>query len=139
MAFNPVDYVMIETPHVKRKIMQLALELVKLERQKYQVHDDEVRNWYRSGDGRNGYRFPMCIHGSSLITDYDNICGGCEDGYTYFDYERDGREAIDRARRAVTEYFRRVDIALTLQGMGYDKPMPIIHWAEEALEPRNIR
>lgn len=131
--------VMIENPHVKRKIMKLALELLQLERAKYAAHEEEVRNWYRSGDGRNGYRFPVCIHGSSLITDYDNICGGCEDGYTYFEYERDAREAIDRARRAVKVYYDRVEIALTLQGMGYDKPMSIIKWAEEALDPRNIR
>lgn len=139
MTFNSLTDDVMQRPHTKRRVMKLALELLQLERAKYAAHDEERRNWYRSRYGRSGYKFPVCIHGSSLLTDYDNICGGCEDGYTYFDYERDGREAIDRARRAVHEYFRRVDIALTLQGMGYDKPMPIIRWAEEALDPRNIR
>lgn len=131
--------VMIETPYAKRRIMKLALKLLQAERKKYADFDEARRDWYRSGEGQAGYKFPYCIHGTSTITDYDNICGGCEDGYTYFDYERDARESIDRARRAYKEYLRRSDVALTLQGMGYDKPMPIIHWAHEALDPRNIR
>lgn len=27
-----------------------------------------------------GYRPPHCFHGTNLWTDYDNICGPCEDG-----------------------------------------------------------
>ena len=133
------DDVMIENPHMKRKIMALALKLLQLERAKYAAHDEERRDWYRSGDGRNGYRFPICIHGSSLITDYDNICGGCEDGYTYFEYERDARESIDRAKRAYTEYLKRYDLVLSIMGMGYDKPTPLAKWADEAIDIRKIR
>jgi hypothetical protein len=61
----------------------------------------EVDEWYRAGDGRSprwvtlpsgrqvnmggkGYSFPYCPHGKSLWTDYDNICGGCEDGYSVY-------------------------------------------------------
>lgn len=31
---------------------------------------------------RQGYRPHYCIHGTNQWTDYDNICGGCEDGVT---------------------------------------------------------
>lgn len=34
---------------------------------------------HRANLGGLGYAFPTCIHGSSLWTDYDNICGGCEE------------------------------------------------------------
>ena len=50
------------------------------------AYEEEVREWYQSGDGRSrsqggkGYAFPYCRHGMSLWTDYDNICGGCEAG-----------------------------------------------------------
>lgn len=50
------------------------------------AYEAEVRDWYENGDGRPvseggyGYTFPQCKHGSNLWTDYDNICGGCEDG-----------------------------------------------------------
>lgn len=29
---------------------------------------------------KEGFRPHYCIHGTNLWTDYDNICGGCEDG-----------------------------------------------------------
>jgi hypothetical protein len=73
-------------------------------------YDADVREWYVSGDGAapdwqragdqpwfsadfdnpdrminmggKGYRYPVCIHGTDLTTDYDNICGGCEEGAT---------------------------------------------------------
>lgn len=51
-------------------------------------YDAEVKDWYENGDGRpsseggRGYRFPHCIHGTSLWTDYDNICFGCEEPLT---------------------------------------------------------
>lgn len=66
------------------------------------AYEAEVRDWYENGDGRPakwetvldnkgypvgqenvgglGYAFPTCKHGTSLWVDYDNICGGCEDG-----------------------------------------------------------
>lgn len=49
-------------------------------------YEAAVKDWYENGDGRptseggRGYTYPECIHGSSRWTDYDNICGGCEDG-----------------------------------------------------------
>lgn len=62
-----------------------------------------VDDWYLNGDGRStadggrGYRFPHCPHGMSLWTDYDNICGPCEDGYT----------AVQRAQGVARERFLR--------------------------------
>ena len=38
--------------------------------------------------GGLGHRFPHCIHGSDLTTDYDNICGGCEDSLTIYEEAR---------------------------------------------------
>lgn len=34
--------------------------------------------------GGQGHTYPSCIHGMSRWTDYDNICGGCEDGDNVF-------------------------------------------------------
>jgi hypothetical protein len=106
-----------------------ALREVKAHRAAYA---EEVDAWYRSGDGRSpkwltevtpdgddvyqwnaggrGYTFPHCIHGKSRWTDYDNICGGCEDSLSVYDealslahtWFRDyqGRMATYRAARA---------------------------------------
>lgn len=48
-------------------------------RKRIAEYDAEVRDWYAENPG---YQFPQCIHGSSLVTDYDNICGWCEDSST---------------------------------------------------------
>ena len=36
-------------------------------------------------DRAEGHRQHYCIHGTNQWTDYDNICGGCEDGLTVWD------------------------------------------------------
>lgn len=70
-----------------RKFYRAALITV---RQWHQRYEDDVDDWYRNGDGRpsseggRGYRYPECIHGMSLWTDYDNICGGCEASLTVY-------------------------------------------------------
>lgn len=81
-----------------------AKGILKSLKARQKAYDEEVDDWYRAGDGRRpnwrtecvrnaegvclydhtvnyggmGHRFPQCIHGTSLWTDYDNICGGCE-------------------------------------------------------------
>lgn len=77
------------------------VELRKLKDAEREYRED-VAAWYRSGDGRSpkwyqgpdddrphnyggkGYAYPRCPHGSSRWTDYDNICGPCEDGYSVY-------------------------------------------------------
>lgn len=59
---------------------------------------------------QSGFRPHYCIHGTNLWTDYDNICGGCEDGsFTEHSTPREVRayarmlaegEAAHEARRA---------------------------------------
>src|SRR4051812_25868549 len=85
-----------------RRIALAELKELKAREAEYR---QERADWYRNGDGRSprwitknypdgrtrrvnmggkGYSFPYCEHGSSLWTDYDNICGGCEDGYSVY-------------------------------------------------------
>jgi hypothetical protein len=88
---------------VYRHFYRAALQRIVAAEQAYR---EEVDAWYTTGDGRpsseggRGYTFPHCIHGSSRWTDYDNICGGCEDGYGAAEM------AIGEAR---TAYIRFVD------------------------------
>lgn len=51
----------------------------------YHEHRDDCVGWeftHRANLGGKSYAFPRCPHGTSPWTDYDNICGGCEDGST---------------------------------------------------------
>jgi hypothetical protein len=98
----------------------MLAELRKLKKAESDYRND-VDEWYRSGDGRSpkwvvdhetgrshnmggkGYSFPYCPHGSSNWTDYDNICGGCEDGSSLY------QRAIWSAQEKVAEYNKRID------------------------------
>lgn len=106
-----------------RKVALAELRKLKAREAEFQAERDE---WYRSGDGRSpkwyqgpdddrpynyggkGYSFPAaCVHGSSAWTDYDNICGPCEDGYSIYQL------AIWSAQGKVSEYNKRVDWLLS--------------------------
>jgi hypothetical protein len=55
-----------------------------------------------AADRANGHRPHYCFHGTSLWTDYDNICGGCEDGDSAYSSPGEAglyAEAIYKARR----------------------------------------
>lgn len=125
-------------PYERTKVLKLATQLVERARKNYRDYDEARAAWYRSSDTR-GYRFPECIHGVSLITDYDPMCGPCEDGYSYFDYTQQARDALFRARQAYDESMRRWNIVFDIMGMGYDKPQPLADWATSAMELENIR
>lgn len=88
-------------------LLSLARNVLTAMRKEEAKYREAVREWYEEGDGRKpewttagtqewfdpewddpsrpinigglGYAFPYCPHGTSLWTDYDNICGGCED------------------------------------------------------------
>lgn len=48
---------------------------------------------------RDGFRPHYCEHGTNNWTDYDNICGGCEDGRTMGDPMQRMEYALDSAKR----------------------------------------
>lgn len=50
----------------------------------------------------DGYRPHYCIHGTNQWTDYDNICGGCEEGISLL------RMIAEGARSDVTQFTDRL-------------------------------
>jgi len=80
------------------------------------AYREEVAEWYRVGEGRpaqwhdgvnyggQGYTFPYCIHGTSRWTDYDNICGGCEDPESIY------RTALNEAWELVVNTIRQNEL-----------------------------
>lgn len=85
-------------------VTKVARQILDAEIAKFEAYEREVEEWYAEGDGRpvdaggKGYTFPACIHGTSRWTDYDNICGPCEDGWGYFDWHREARYAVESAK-----------------------------------------
>lgn len=92
-------------------------------------HDDEGHTW-RWNAGGLGHTFPYCIHGSSLQTDYDNICGWCEDSSSITD------EARLRAREQYLRFNDRWDWATSAPGdLGHEERNRLLEWAT-SLFPR---
>lgn len=112
-----------------RKELRIALTYLREGRKIHADYDAEVAAWYADPDQR--YRFPHCIHGTSLWTDYDNICFGCEDGVRY----DDPRMCLDRAKRDLAECEERVTLigAILRKGVSAssDLGVALIDWALE--------
>lgn len=64
-----------------------------------------------------GYRPRYCIHGTNLWTDYDNICGGCEDGITLLN-------KVMAGLRADYEHFNKV-LTYTAQAYAIYPPQEV--------------
>ena len=69
-------------------------------------------------DREQGHRPHYCIHGTNQWTDYDNICGGCEDSLTVWDMAE--RSAWDRHAR----YLHVLDQFSTLSRTHEREPVP---------------
>lgn len=74
----------------------------------------------------HGHRPRYCEHGADQWTDYDNICGGCEDGVTM-------RDGVQRRQRALAEARYRVArqdalIAWAAEGAHLGVPSTGVHY-----------
>lgn len=55
-------------------------------------------------DAKNGHRAHYCEHGANQWTDYDNICGYCEEGFTMADGVMRREFALKEAHERVSQY-----------------------------------
>lgn len=134
---------------VNRAVIRLALAHLKRLQRHRAAYEEEVRDWYEKGEGRSpnwrtdidehgevyqwnaggqGYRFPHCIHGSSLWTDYDNICGPCEDSFT------DREIALHLAHNDWHEWRRRMDVVKQHAHVPDHIRDELMAWALDALK-----
>lgn len=140
-----------------RTLLTLALAHLRRLKAWEAAYEQEVDDWYRSGPGRsprwreepvidgetgefvgidrwnaggNGYTFPACIHGMSRWTDYDNICGGCEDGRTVYEL------ALACAWSDFHKFTKRQNATLALadQSPPHEVMGILLGWACEALQ-----
>ncbi len=66
-------------------------------------------------DRQQGYRPHFCQHGMNLWTDFDPICGYCEDGFTMADGVVRRTYALSEARAAVAEFEALMDACEVLR------------------------
>ena len=129
---------------------KVALRILRdLKRYEAEYREDR-EEWYRSGDGRRakwfqrpgddrpynyggkGYSFPAaCVHGSNAWTDYDNICGPCEDGYSVYQL------ALWEAQEKVAEYNKRLEwVASAPHALPHDVRMDLFEWVREPVRSK---
>lgn len=83
-------------------VARLAMQIERKLWNQWTDHLQDIEEWYATGDGKHkGYTYPACEHGTSRWTDYDNICGPCEDGFSM-------GNGFDRRRVALSEAKRRM-------------------------------
>lgn len=85
---------------------KIAVSKLNEYREKFAQYDAEVREY-----ARQGYRAHYCVHGTNQWTDYDNICGPCEDGYGSWDYLTFLDLARGDAQRLVRSHKKALDQA----------------------------
>lgn len=84
----------VATPvRLEKHVLRLALKIYREMTASYAQYEAECEQ-----DRSNGHRPSHCEHGTYQWTDYDNICGPCEDGYTLSTPEARRRAALDAAK-----------------------------------------
>lgn len=77
-----------------KAILSLAAKIADRLYRDYLDYLDACESWRR-----DGYRPHYCEHGTNQWTDYDNICGPCEDGLSMSDGVFRREHALDQAKR----------------------------------------
>ncbi len=101
-----------------RRMLKLAVALVAQYRAEYDAYREHARESTRGGypHARIGYyREAFCEHGTSLWTDYDNICGGCEEGWTNSDPMQRMTRALGEAKERIKTADERLSAYVTVR------------------------
>lgn len=95
-AWGPVE---VPAAPLPKHVLKLALAVYRRMTEHYASHEEDCER-----DRRNGHTPHYCEHGTNRWTDYDNICGGCEDGYSLRDrltrWQMAKEQAVERHAKA---------------------------------------
>lgn len=88
----------MSTTSTKRRVLsksdyKVAAQIFKRLTDRYNEYLDDCE-----ADRKLGYRPHYCEHGTNQHTDWDNICGPCEDGYSMREPLERRKEALRQAR-----------------------------------------
>lgn len=108
-----------------KAVLMLALKIARSLEQDYADYLESCES-YR----RDGYTPHYCEHGTNRWTDYDNICGPCEDGLSMRDGLTRREYALDAAKRRDAKCREIVKAASNLRELvpGWEIPSEV--WAE---------
>lgn len=99
--------------------LKLAAKIMKRMRRQWEMYEEDCAD-----AAKQGFRPHYCFHGTNQWTDYDNICGWCEEYGNSWDYELALRQALDEAKAALEAKQKRVDLLISCQ----IQKMPVGDW-----------
>lgn len=112
-----------------KQTAKLAVILLNSYRNRFAEYEEECNEY-----AKQGYRPHYCIHGTNQWTDYDNICGGCEDGENYWNRETFGKIAIREAQGAMDTMKERIDLYVKLSKDHAPIHDDLAAWVSEPVE-----
>lgn len=112
-----------------KQTAKLAVILLNSYRNRFAEYEEECNEY-----AKQGYRPHYCIHGTNQWTDYDNICGGCENGENYWSLETFGPIAIAEAKAAMEKVYDRIAIYTKLTTERAPIHEGMIEWVVEPTE-----
>jgi hypothetical protein len=112
--------------------LKLALKILKRIRGQWDAYEQECAEYLKEG-----FRPHYCFHGTNLWTDYDNICGWCEEYGNSWSYELAMRQSLDEARAAIEAKQKRVDLLISMRigKVPVEDWGKLMIWAHEPLAP----
>ena len=117
----------METKMLSEK--QMALHILKRRRKDWAEYLEECEQAWK-----DGYRPHYCFHGTNQWTDYDNICGYCEETGNRFDYLFELSQCLREANRLTKLQTERVNLLIQLRTahapIDFDE---FIKWVREPL------
>lgn len=119
------------TTKLPQSVLALALQILTGYRAQWAAYLEACED-----DRANGHTPHYCFHGMSRWTDYDNICGSCEDHGNYWDYSLYARISLDEAIRRHTQMMERQEILMKLMKLGapWEKVMGLGEWSTETMK-----
>lgn len=115
----------------RKIVLRMAAKNLEAARKRFADYKEEC-----AADYAKGYRPSACIHGVSQWTDYDNICGWCEDGYGYWDYLKQAELALEEAKGTYAEYQKRQGLYRAARDMNAPEKLlgEIFEWVLEVFK-----
>jgi hypothetical protein len=112
----------------EKRVLVLALTILNFYRKEFELYEEVKREAYKEG-----YRPHYCIHGTNLWTDYDPMCGPCEDGYGYYHFDTYARLSLDEAKSAIAEQDERTQklVALMLDKAPIEITEDLSAWVKQ--------
>lgn len=112
------------------KKMKLALLLLQERRAHFAAWEEQCAE-----ERKQGYRPSACVHGTNNWTDYDNICGPCEDGLGWWNFQTQALDCLNEAEGVEHRVRERIKVAGDMANMDARHRTPghdLIPWHQVA-------